>query len=72
VSYIESAKYNMMEDSQRHGFHADTVQMPIDNMGASSKLFATSCSGTLGQDIAILDMKCFARGSSNFCSQLPG
>jgi hypothetical protein len=64
VSYIEIAKYNMMKISQRRGFHADTIRRPIDNMDAhhlsSSQLVVQE---TPGQDIAILDMKCFARGA---------
>ncbi len=53
----------MLEVAQRHGFHFDTVQMPINIMDAHFRSFSQLVvTEALRQNIAVLGMKCFGSG----------
>jgi uncharacterized protein len=53
----------MMEVAQRHGFHFDTVQMPINVMDAHYRSFAQlAVPEAIKQRIGVLGMKCFGDG----------
>jgi aryl-alcohol dehydrogenase-like predicted oxidoreductase len=54
---------SMLEMAQRHGFHFDTVQMPINIMDAHFRSFSQLVvQEALRQNIAVLGMKCFGSG----------
>jgi len=54
---------SMLEMAQRHGFHFDTVQMPINIMDAHFRSFSQLVvPEALRQNIAVLGMKCFGSG----------
>jgi uncharacterized protein len=54
---------SMLEVAQRHGFHFDTVQMPINIMDAHFRSFSQLVvPEALRQNIAVLGMKCFGSG----------
>jgi predicted aldo/keto reductase-like oxidoreductase len=53
----------MLEVAQHHGFHFDTVQMPINIMDAHFRSFSQIVvPEALKQNIAVLGMKCFGSG----------
>jgi predicted aldo/keto reductase-like oxidoreductase len=53
----------MMEVAQKHGFHFDTVQMPINIMDAHFRSFSQLVvPQAVKQQIGILGMKCFGSG----------
>ena len=53
----------MLEVARRHGFHFDTVQMPINIMDAHFRSFSRLVvPEAMKQGIAILGMKCFGSG----------
>ncbi len=53
----------MLEVAQRHGFHFDTVQMPINIMDAHFRSFSQLVvPEALRQNIGVLGMKCFGSG----------
>lgn len=53
----------MLEVARHHGFHFDTVQMPINIMDAHFRSFAQLVvPEALRQRIAVLGMKCFGSG----------
>jgi uncharacterized protein len=53
----------MLDIAQRHGFHFDTVQMPINIMDAHFRSFSQLVVPEAGrQNIAVLGMKCFGSG----------
>lgn len=53
----------MLEVAQKHGFHFDTVQMPINVMDAHFRSFAQLVvPEALRQKIGVLGMKCFGSG----------
>lgn len=53
----------MLSLAQRHGFHFDTVQMPINVMDAHFRSFARLVvPQAMEQKIAVLGMKCFGSG----------
>jgi uncharacterized protein len=54
---------SMLEVAQHHGFHFDTVQMPINIMDAHFRSFSQLVvPEALRQNIAVLGMKCFGSG----------
>ena len=62
----------MMEVARHHGFHFDTVQMPINIMDAHFRSFAQLVvPEALRQGIAVLGMKCFGSGVLMRSSGLP-
>jgi uncharacterized protein len=53
----------MMEVAQKHGFHFDTVQMPINIMDAHFRSFSQLVvPEAVKQRIGVLGMKCFGSG----------
>jgi uncharacterized protein len=53
----------MLEVAHRHGFHFDTVQMPINIMDAHFRSFSQLVvAEAVRQNIAVLGMKCFGSG----------
>jgi predicted aldo/keto reductase-like oxidoreductase len=53
----------MMEVAQKHGFHFDTVQMPINIMDAHFRSFSQLVvPQAIKQQIGVLGMKCFGSG----------
>ena len=53
----------MMEVAQKHGFHFDTVQMPINIMDAHFRSFSQLVvPQAIKQQIGVLGMKCFGNG----------
>ncbi len=53
----------MMEVAQKHGFHFDTVQMPINIMDAHFRSFSQFVvPQAVKQQIGVLGMKCFGSG----------
>ena len=53
----------MMEVAQKHGFHFDTVQMPINIMDAHFRSFSQIVvPQAVKQQIGVLGMKCFGSG----------
>jgi predicted aldo/keto reductase-like oxidoreductase len=53
----------MMEVAQKHGFHFDTVQMPINIMDAHFRSFSQLVvPQAVKQQIGVLGMKCFGSG----------
>jgi predicted aldo/keto reductase-like oxidoreductase len=53
----------MMEIAQKHGFHFDTVQMPINIMDAHFRSFSQLVvPQAVKQQIGVLGMKCFGSG----------
>lgn len=53
----------MLEVADRHGFHFDTVQMPINIMDAHFRSFAQlAVPQAMKRNIAVLGMKCFGGG----------
>jgi aryl-alcohol dehydrogenase-like predicted oxidoreductase len=53
----------MLKVAREHGFHFDTVQMPINVMDAHYRSFAQLVVPTaLGERIGVLGMKCFGSG----------
>lgn len=53
----------MMEVAQKHGFHFDTVQMPINIMDAHFRSFSQLVvPEAVKQQIGVLGMKCFGSG----------
>jgi hypothetical protein len=53
----------MLEVAKHHGFHFDSVQMPINILDAHFRSFAQLVAPeALRQNIAILGMKCFGSG----------
>lgn len=53
----------MLEVARKHGFHFDTVQMPINVMDAHFRSFARMVvPEALNQHIGVLGMKCFGAG----------
>ncbi len=54
---------SMLQVAERHGFHFDTVQMPINIMDAHFRSFSQLVvPEALRQNIAVLGMKCFGSG----------
>jgi aryl-alcohol dehydrogenase-like predicted oxidoreductase len=54
---------SMLEVAQRHGFHFDAAQMPINIMDAHFRSFSQLVvPEALRQNIAVLGMKCFGSG----------
>jgi aryl-alcohol dehydrogenase-like predicted oxidoreductase len=53
----------MMEVAQKHGFHFDTVQMPVNIMDAHFRSFSQLVvPQAVKQQIGVLGMKCFGNG----------